>query len=49
MANVITETWLAYAFGGPAPLERVRGALARVGAHYGPQLEVATAAARKRR
>ena len=39
MANVITETWLAYAFGGPAPLERVRGALARVGAHYGPQLE----------
>ena len=39
MPNAITETWLAYAFGGPAPLERVRGALARVGAHYGPQLE----------
>ena len=40
MGNVITETWLAYAFDRPGSLELVRGALARVGAHYGPQLEI---------
>jgi hypothetical protein len=36
--NVITETWLAYAFERPLAIERVRAALARVGAHYGAQL-----------
>jgi hypothetical protein len=36
--NVITETWLAYAFERPAPAERLRAAIARVGAHYGRQL-----------
>jgi hypothetical protein len=37
--NVITETWLAYAFERPAAPERLRAALLRVGAHYGRQLE----------
>ena len=36
--NVITETWLAYAFERPLAVERVRAALGRVGAHYGSQL-----------
>ena len=36
--NVITQTWLAYAFERPVAVERVRAALARVGAHYGAQL-----------
>ena len=36
--NVITETWLAFAFARPAPAERLHAALARVGAHYGRQL-----------
>ncbi|HXE98758.1 MAG TPA: hypothetical protein VN458_00260 [Solirubrobacterales bacterium] len=36
--NVITETWLAYAFERPVAVERVRAALARVGTHYGAQL-----------
>ena len=36
--NVITETWLAYAFERPVALERVREALGRVGSHYGAQL-----------
>jgi hypothetical protein len=36
--NVITETWLAYAFEEPAPPERLSAALQRVGAHYGSQL-----------
>jgi hypothetical protein len=36
--NVITQTWLAYAFERPLAIERVRAALARVGAHYGAQL-----------
>ncbi len=36
--NVITETWLAYAFERPLAIERVRAALGRVGAHYGAQL-----------
>ena len=37
--NVITETWVAYAFERPASPERLRAALLRVGAHYGRQLE----------
>jgi hypothetical protein len=36
--NVITETWLAYAFERPLAIEQVRAALGRVGAHYGAQL-----------
>ncbi len=36
--NVITETWLAYAFERPVSPERVREALGRVGSHYGAQL-----------
>jgi hypothetical protein len=39
VANIITETWLAYAFDRPARLDRVRRGLERVGAHYGPQVE----------
>jgi len=33
--NVIEHTWLAYAFDRPAELDRVEGALRRVGSHYG--------------
>jgi hypothetical protein len=36
--NVITETWLAYAFDRPTQEEPVRAALGRVGDHYGSQL-----------
>jgi hypothetical protein len=36
--NVITETWLAYAFDEPMAEETVRAALDRVEAHYGSQL-----------
>lgn len=36
--NVITETLLAYSFERPVAPERIEAALARVGAHYSPQL-----------